>query len=65
MKKSRIDRNELTAKQRLAVSRQSLAAALGTPIWASLIEWGIKRYERPEQSVTTQSTQVANGRTPS
>jgi hypothetical protein len=57
---------ELTAKQRLAVSRQSLVTALDTPIWASLIEWGIKRCEpSSEQGVSVRSTQATNGRTPS
>ena len=66
MTKSRGVNTELTAKQRLAASRQSLAAAIDTPIWVSLIEWGIKRFERSsEVSVTTQSARVTSGRTPS
>lgn len=57
---------ELTAKQCLAVSRQLLVVAIDTPIWTSLIEWGLKCYERSsEQSVTVPSTQATSGRTPS
>ena len=66
MTQPRLGLDGLTAKQRLAVSRQSLVAALDKPIWASLIEWGIKRCEpSSEQGVSVPSTQATNGRTPS
>jgi hypothetical protein len=55
---------EMTAKQRLAVSRQLLATSVKEPLWASLarlyIRRGLKALEAKKQS-----DQAAIGRTPS
>jgi hypothetical protein len=34
---------ELTAKHRLAISRQSIAAEANAPLWAALVRWYIRR----------------------
>lgn len=66
MTQPRLGLDGLTAKQRLAVSRQTLVDALEKPLWASLLAWGINRYERSDESrVTTQSDQAIACRTPS
>jgi hypothetical protein len=53
---------EMTAKQRLAVSRQLLSTSANEPLWASLarlyIRRGLKKLE-----AKSQSNQAANGRT--
>jgi hypothetical protein len=63
---------ELTAKQRLAVSRQALIVRLDEPVWASLIRGLIRRsvdklernkLQPPSPPVTSQSDQGADGRT--
>jgi hypothetical protein len=63
---------ELTAKQRLAVSRQALVMRLQEPVWAGLIRGLIRRsvdkLERNKTQsspppVTSQSDQGADGRT--
>jgi hypothetical protein len=55
---------EMTAKQRLAVSRQLLATTVNEPLWASLarlyIRRGLKKLEAKKQS-----GRAANGRIPS
>jgi hypothetical protein len=55
---------EMTAKQRLAVSRQLLMTSAQEPLWASLarlyIRRGLKALEAKKQS-----DQAASGRTPS
>lgn len=43
MKKIASSNTELTAKQRLAVSRQNLLAASNTPLWGGLALWCLKR----------------------
>lgn len=43
MKKQVFVRSELTAKQRLAVSRQSLLVVYEEPMWAGLLRWCIRR----------------------
>ena len=54
----------LTAKQRLAVSRQLLCTTAGEPLWASLIRLYIRRsLEKIETK--KQSDREASGRTPS
>jgi len=56
--------SELTAKQRLAVSRQLLSTSVKEPVWASLarlyIRRGLKALEAKKQS-----DQAASGRIPS
>jgi hypothetical protein len=63
---------ELTAKQRLAVSRQALIARLDEPVWAGLIRSLIRRSvaklehnkrQPPSPPVTSQSNQGEDGRT--
>ncbi|WP_310615359.1 hypothetical protein [Limnohabitans sp.] len=53
---------EMTAKQRLAVSRQLLSNSINEPLWASLarlyIRRGLKKLE-----AKSQSDRAANGRT--
>ena len=53
---------EMTAKQRLAVSRQLLTATVNEPLWASLarlyIRRGLKKLE-----AKSQSDRAANGHT--
>jgi hypothetical protein len=55
---------DMTAKQRLAVSRQLLSTSVKEPLWVSLarlyIRRGLKALEAKKQS-----DQGANGRTPS
>jgi hypothetical protein len=55
---------EMTAKQRLAVSRQLLTTTVNEPLWASLarlyIRRGLKKLEAKKQS-----GRAANGRIPS
>jgi len=55
---------EMTAKQRLAVSRQLLATSVKEPLWASLarlyIRRGLKALEAKKQS-----DRAISGRTPS
>jgi hypothetical protein len=55
---------EMTAKQRLAVSRQLLSTSINEPLWAALarlyIRRGLKKLE-----AKSQPDQEANGRTPS
>lgn len=53
--------DELTAKQRLAVSRQSLAIVASEPLWASLARWCIRRCVL--QYVKAQPNRAAGGRT--
>lgn len=56
--------SEMTAKQRLAVSRQLLTTTVNEPLWASLarlyIRRGLKKLEAKKQS-----GQAATGRIPS
>jgi hypothetical protein len=56
--------SEMTAKQRLAVSRQLLSTSAKEPLWASVarlyIRRGLKALEAKKQS-----DQEASGRTPS
>jgi hypothetical protein len=55
---------EMTAKQRLAVSRQLLSTSVNEPLWASLarlyIRRGLKAIEAKKRS-----DREADGRTPS
>jgi len=62
----------LTAKQRLAVSRQALVLKLDEPLWAGMLRGWIRRRvaklelskAEPKQAlVTSQSDQAAIGRT--
>jgi hypothetical protein len=43
MTSSRQPEDELTAKQRLALSRQALALAVAEPLWADLLRVAIRR----------------------
>jgi hypothetical protein len=53
--------SEMTAKQRLAVSRQSLSTSAKEPLWASVARLYIRRGLKTKK----QSDQEASGRTPS
>ena len=62
----------LTAKQRLAVSRQTLVLKLDEPLWAGLLRGWIRRRvaklelskaDPKQASVTSQSDREAGGRT--
>ena len=62
----------LTAKQRLAVSRQALVLTLDEPLWAGMLRGVIRRRvaklelskaEAKQASVKSQSDQEAGGRT--
>lgn len=62
----------LTAKQRLAVSRQSLVVTVNEPLWASLARWCIRRcvvqleqrnLELTRLSATARPNPATNGRT--
>lgn len=64
----------LSAKERLALSRLSLAVTASEPLWASLARWCIRRcvlqleqrdLDRVRLAVTERSNPVANGHTPS
>lgn len=66
MKKTPFSHDELTVKQRLAVSRQALVAAIDAPILGRLIEWGISRLARgSDVRIKAPSTPARDGRTPS
>jgi hypothetical protein len=54
----------LTAKQRLAVSRQLLCATASEPLWASLIRLYIRRSLKKLEA-KKQPNPEASGRTPS
>ena len=56
--------SEMTAKQRLAVSRQLLATSVKEPLWVSLARFYIRRGLKALEA-KKQSSQVASGRTPS
>ena len=55
---------EMTAKQRLAVSRQLLSTSVNEPLWASLARWYIRRGLKALE-VKKQSDRAASGRIPS
>lgn len=55
---------ELTAKQRLAVSRQLLANSVKEPLWAALARQYIRR-RLTKLEAKSQPDQVTSGRTPS
>lgn len=55
---------QMTAKQRLAVSRQLLYASAKEPLWASVARLYIRRALKALEA-KKQSDQEANGRTPS
>jgi hypothetical protein len=66
--------NEPNAKQRLAISRQLLAATLEESLWASLTRRYIRRClphvqesaaPQDQGALKAQSDRVTNGRTPS
>ena len=56
--------SEMTAKQRLAVSRQLLSTSVKEPLWASLARLYIRRALKALEA-KKQSDLAANGRTPS
>jgi hypothetical protein len=62
MKQAPVPSSELTAKQRLAVSRQALANTFVEPLWASLARWCIRR-SVDRMKVKAQSDRVTTGRT--
>jgi hypothetical protein len=53
---------EMTAKQRLAVSRQLLSTSLNEPVWASLARLYIRRGLK-QLEAKSQSNREAGGRT--
>jgi hypothetical protein len=55
---------EMTAKQRLAVSRQLLATSVKEPLWASLARLYIRRGLKALEA-KRQSDRAVSGRTPS
>ncbi len=55
---------EMTAKQRLAVSRQLLCTSVKEPLWAALVRQFIRR-ELKKLEAKSQPDQEAIGRTPS
>lgn len=54
--------NEMTAKQRLAVSRQLLSTSVNEPLWASLARLYIRRGLK-KLDAKSQSSREADGRT--
>jgi hypothetical protein len=53
---------EMTAKQRLAVSRQLLSSSVNEPVWASLARLYIRRGLK-KLDAKSQSNREADGRT--
>jgi hypothetical protein len=56
--------SEMTAKQRLAVSRQLLFTSVKEPLWASLVRLYIRRALKALEA-KKQSDLATSGRTPS
>lgn len=48
MTSARKPEDDLTAKQRLAMSRLALALAVSEPLWADLLRAGIRRCLKPQ-----------------
>lgn len=76
MKKLPLVKNVLTAKQRLAVSRHLLVAALEEPMWLSVAQWWADRgarhaprklseREQEQFRANAQSSRATDGHTPS
>jgi len=64
MKHQELPMSEMTAKQRLAVSRQLLSASVKEPLWASIARLYIRRALKALEA-KKQSDLAASGRTPS
>ena len=56
---------ELTAKQRLAVSRQDLVTASEMPVLGTLALWCLQKLAQKPLTLKAQSDPAANGRIPS
>jgi hypothetical protein len=64
MNKEASSMSEMTAKQRLALSRQLLSTSVNEPLWASLARLYIRRGLKALE-VKKQSDRAASGRIPS